>query len=408
MRRTQRAERRWDVGDRLGVGPESICPEALPGLLALPDADDPEPLVGRARGMQQKPFRGRTLESLGERRGTAPSWRRRPRRSRTTCAEPRARRCRSGIARAFRRSAARSHWSRARHGSACARPGRGRRRRRPGRAARRSSGDSSRRCVIADGEACTVDELVDALWGEAPPPSGRKLVQVYVSQLRKALPASIAIGTRVGATRSTCPRSCSTQSASSACVRGRHGARSDGNHRARRIARSTRRVGALAGPAVRRAGVRRVRARRGRAAGGATARRARRARRTLSSRSAGTRRYSASSWAACARQPAPRAHAGAGDAGALPMRAARPRRSTATRSSGARLDDELGLEPGLGRCASSSSGSCGRIPTSTRRRDGSDRGPARSEPANRLVGRTRELEAAPRDPAPQRRRACSS
>src|SRR5215207_833426 len=33
----------------------------------------------------------------------------------------------------------------------------------------------------------SVDELVDGLWGEAPPPSAVKLVQHYVSQLRRLL-----------------------------------------------------------------------------------------------------------------------------------------------------------------------------------------------------------------------------
>jgi predicted ATPase/DNA-binding SARP family transcriptional activator len=53
--------------------------------------------------------------------------------------------------------------------------------------------------VVAQGRACTVDELVDALWGGRPPASGHKLVQVYVSQLRRALPAPVGIVTRTGA-----------------------------------------------------------------------------------------------------------------------------------------------------------------------------------------------------------------
>ena len=53
--------------------------------------------------------------------------------------------------------------------------------------------------VVADGRACEVDELVEALWGDAPPASARSLVQVYVSQLRKALPAQIEVATRRGA-----------------------------------------------------------------------------------------------------------------------------------------------------------------------------------------------------------------
>jgi predicted ATPase/DNA-binding SARP family transcriptional activator len=48
------------------------------------------------------------------------------------------------------------------------------------------------------GRTCSVDALVDAIWGEAPPASARKLLQVYVSQLRKALPDGAAVVTRPG------------------------------------------------------------------------------------------------------------------------------------------------------------------------------------------------------------------
>lgn len=50
--------------------------------------------------------------------------------------------------------------------------------------------------ALAQGRACSVDMLVDALWGETVPPSARKLLQVYVSQLRKALPAGLTVVTR--------------------------------------------------------------------------------------------------------------------------------------------------------------------------------------------------------------------
>jgi predicted ATPase/DNA-binding SARP family transcriptional activator/Tfp pilus assembly protein PilF len=53
--------------------------------------------------------------------------------------------------------------------------------------------------VVAAGRACEVDELVEAVWGESPPASARNLVQVYVSQLRKALPDGIEVVTRRGA-----------------------------------------------------------------------------------------------------------------------------------------------------------------------------------------------------------------
>ncbi len=49
--------------------------------------------------------------------------------------------------------------------------------------------------ALAGGRACSADALVDALWGQTPPPSAAKLLQVYVSQLRKALPEGLAVVT---------------------------------------------------------------------------------------------------------------------------------------------------------------------------------------------------------------------
>ena len=49
--------------------------------------------------------------------------------------------------------------------------------------------------VVAGPQALSVDDLVDAVWSESAPQSARKLVQVYVSQLRKVLPAEVAIQT---------------------------------------------------------------------------------------------------------------------------------------------------------------------------------------------------------------------
>ncbi len=43
--------------------------------------------------------------------------------------------------------------------------------------------------VIHRGETCSADALIDAVWGETPPSSARKLLHIYVSQLRRALPA---------------------------------------------------------------------------------------------------------------------------------------------------------------------------------------------------------------------------
>ena len=48
------------------------------------------------------------------------------------------------------------------------------------------------------GETCSSDWLLEALWGEQAPASASKLLQVYVSQLRKVLPRPARIETRGG------------------------------------------------------------------------------------------------------------------------------------------------------------------------------------------------------------------
>jgi predicted ATPase/DNA-binding SARP family transcriptional activator len=48
------------------------------------------------------------------------------------------------------------------------------------------------------GETCSADWLLEALWGEQAPASASKLLQVYVSQLRKALPPPARIERRGG------------------------------------------------------------------------------------------------------------------------------------------------------------------------------------------------------------------
>ncbi len=49
---------------------------------------------------------------------------------------------------------------------------------------------------LARGRTTSTDELIDALWGETPPASASKLLQVYVSQLRRTLPEGVRIATR--------------------------------------------------------------------------------------------------------------------------------------------------------------------------------------------------------------------
>ena len=49
--------------------------------------------------------------------------------------------------------------------------------------------------VAAAGEPRSTDVLIDALWGESPPSSAPKLLQVYVSRLRKSFPSPEKIET---------------------------------------------------------------------------------------------------------------------------------------------------------------------------------------------------------------------
>jgi WD40 repeat protein/DNA-binding SARP family transcriptional activator len=44
--------------------------------------------------------------------------------------------------------------------------------------------------ALHEGSTVSSDRLVEALWGEAPPPTAAKMVQLYISQVRKALAAS--------------------------------------------------------------------------------------------------------------------------------------------------------------------------------------------------------------------------
>jgi len=50
--------------------------------------------------------------------------------------------------------------------------------------------------LLSPNRVVSVDRLVDALWGETPPPSGEHMVQGYVSELRKALRPAHAIERR--------------------------------------------------------------------------------------------------------------------------------------------------------------------------------------------------------------------
>jgi predicted ATPase/DNA-binding SARP family transcriptional activator len=52
--------------------------------------------------------------------------------------------------------------------------------------------------AVARGQPLSADELIDAVWGVSPPPSARKLLHVYASQLRKSLRDGVRLVTSPG------------------------------------------------------------------------------------------------------------------------------------------------------------------------------------------------------------------
>src|SRR3954454_18961196 len=64
-------------------------------------------------------------------------------------------------------------------------------------------GGARQRAVLAilllhRGEAVSVDRIVDLMWGERPPATAVKTMQVYVSQLRRALVEDVVVTSRGG------------------------------------------------------------------------------------------------------------------------------------------------------------------------------------------------------------------
>src|SRR4029079_11629077 len=84
--------------------------------------------------------------------------------------------------------------------------------------------------LVADGGSRTVDELVEALWGSGAPPSARKLVQVYVSHLRRSLPAEARIVTGRGGYALEAPPELVDAVVFQQLVEESAAARRDGNH----------------------------------------------------------------------------------------------------------------------------------------------------------------------------------
>ena len=185
--------------------------------------------------------------------------------------------------------------------------------------------------------------LVDELWGEEPPATAVKTVQVYVSQLRKTLGPD-SLETRPPGTCLRSSPSGSTCSASSGCSgEGREAlAGGDAAEAARCCAR---RSVSGAGPAL--ADFRTSRSRATRPAGSRSSASSRRS----SSGSRPTSRSAATPSDRRARGARPRASAAgeparAADAGALPCRPAGRRARRLPADARAALVEELGLDPG--------------------------------------------------------------
>ena len=175
------------------------------------------------------------------------------------------------------------------------------------------------------------DRLIEALWGERPPATAQKALQVYVSQLRKAVGRDSILTRAPGYELRVEPGELDLE-------------------RFEALVAEERLVEALRlwrGTPARRLRLRAVRADRDRAPRGARARRAsssgsrRTSRRTP--RSARRRARGARS-----RAPPPGAPARLSSCSRSTARGDRPRRSTSTRRGRTLLSDELGLEPGAG------------------------------------------------------------
>ena len=237
------------------------------------------------------------------------------------------------------------------------------------------------------GAAVSAERLIDGLWGDEPPASAPKMVQLYVSQLRKALGGhgDAEIVTRGRGYELRLGRERGRRAAASS------GCSPQGARRARRCA--------VARAAARRRRRRAVRRARDPAAGGAARARAR-ARDRRRTSTPGATRGAAGARGAARAAAAARAPARAADARALPLRAARPRRSRPTARRAPTLVEQIGVEPGP---------ELRRLHEAILRQDPSLdlAGPAERRPARRrtpLVGRDERARAPARALAPRARR----
>ena len=258
-------------------GAEPLGPEPLPGLLALPDVDDPEALVGRPRRVEDQAGRRRRRARPRSAR-TAPSSRPRPRRIRRAWQQRLAARLSLGIAAPSSRADGRSEWRAGVMvelrvlGPLEVADGDGDDRGCP----RRSTAGCCSSLALAGGRTCSTDELIDAVWGESPPRLGAQAVAgLRLAPAEGAAAGSGARDTAAPGTRcSSSPQVRSMRSASSAHSR-RPPPLSQAGNPALAASLAERALALWRGPALRRRRLRRLRAARGAKAGGAAAGRAR-------------------------------------------------------------------------------------------------------------------------------------
>ena len=231
------------------------------------------------------------------------------------------------------------------------------------------------------------DRLIDELWGDEPPETAVQSLQVYVSRLRKLLPAETLLTRPPGYLLEIEPDELDLQLLRAPARRGARGARRRATRNARRL--PARRARALARPGARRVRLRAVRPGRDRTARGPAPGGGRGADRGRS-RARTPRRPDRRARGAGRRESLPRAAARPADARALPLGPAGRGARGLPRTHAAHSSTSSGSSRAP-RCNVSRSRSSPRTRASTRRRvrDGSELGARR--PRCRAQARHRPL-----------------
>ena len=196
--------------------------------------------------------------------------------------------------------------------------------------------------LLHRGETVPTERIVDLMWGEEPPATAVKTVQVYVSHLRRALVEDVITSSRGGYVLDVDPERIDALRFERLLDEGRFALAGDDPAARRRP--SALGAGSLARAGTRRSRLRALRAGRRRAARGAAARGGRGAQRGRSA-ARPARRGRPGARTAGARAPVARADAGPAHARPLPVRPPGGRAGELPRRPPL-ADRELGLEPG--------------------------------------------------------------